>query len=116
MATPKALDGDKLGLEVAAYLAALHSSLEKSELEKARRSWLAEDAFGSDDLEDWSLEIAGRVMLLPWDKIWSAEERVHGVTLTDLKRVALEYLTPDACVYVTLHGSGEEASGGTEGL
>lgn len=98
------------GLEarLGAYLASLSSKISQDELEKARTTWLAEEAFGTDELEDWALGIAGRVVLLPWDQVWSQEDRLRAVTLQDVRRVADLYLKPEGMVSVLLHGEKEE--------
>ena len=90
--------------EVIDFLHRLSTSLTAEELEKVRVSWMAEEAFGTDELEDWSLEIAGRVVLMPWEKVWQQSQRIEAVTLQDLKRVADLYLSKDNCVSLTLEG------------
>ena len=82
----------------------LPESLKQEELDKARRTWFCEDAFSRDDLEDWALEIAGRVVLMEWDEVWGQRERMNSVTLEDLRRVASRYLCSDDAVHVVLHG------------
>jgi zinc protease len=89
------------------YLAELGPQLTAEELEKARRSWLAEEAFETDELEDWALEIAGRVMLMPWADVWTYRQRIEGVTLDDLRQAASRYLRSDGVVHVALQGESE---------
>jgi zinc protease len=103
LATPDDIAGD-LAIEVRDYLSEVHRDLTEDDLEKARRAWFSEDAFSRDDLEDWALEIAGRVMLMEWDRVWGQRERMNRVTLSDLKRVAKHYLAVDGAVHVILHG------------
>jgi zinc protease len=103
MATPEELSS-QLAEEVRDYLAEVHSELTQDDLDKARRVWFSEDAYSRDDLEDWALEIAGRVMLMDWERVWGQRDRMNGVTLTDLKRVAQRYLTSDGAVHLILHG------------
>lgn len=94
--------------EILEFLDDLDHRLTQDELDKARVSWLAEEAFGTDELEDWALEIAGRVVLLPWDQVWNHRERIESVTLAKLKEVAERYLAKEKCVYVSLQGDSEE--------
>jgi len=89
------------------YLSDLGHLLDQSKLDKARVSWIAEEAFGTDELEDWALEIAGRVLLSSWSEAWSHTERIEAVGLDDLRRVAERYLSPDGLVYVSLQGESE---------
>ncbi len=89
---------------VATYLENLHLSLTEEELAKAKRSWLAEEAFGTDELEDWSLDIASRVVLMRWNQVWESEKRMESVTLDDLKRVARLYLRVSGMVSLALQG------------
>ena len=93
--------------ELVRFLRELPQSLRQEDLEKARRGWVAEEAFGTDELEDWALELAGRVMMLPWDKVWSVRERVEAVTLPELVEVARRYLNPDSGVYAHLRARGQ---------
>lgn len=108
LASPQALETDLLG-EVGDYLAALSSDLSEEELEKARKTWLAEEAFGTDELEDWALGIAGRVMLLPWDQVWTQEEKILSVSLEEVKEVSQRYLKLETLVHVFLHGDSEHS-------
>ena len=101
-------EGKPYGEGVARYLEELSEQLTVEELEKAKCSWVAEEAFGTDELEDWSLEIAGRVFLMPWEQVWEHEQRVERVTLDDLKRVAQEYLRAGSVVTVSLQGLSED--------
>lgn len=103
MATPDDISHE-LANAVKEYLAEVHSELTQADLDKARRVWFSEDAFSRDDLEDWALEIAGRVMLMDWNSVWRQRERMNLVELADLKRVAEQYLTADGVVHVILHG------------
>lgn len=93
---------------VAVFLEELAETLGEEELTKAKRSWLAEDAFGSDELEDWSLEVACRVVLLSWEEAWTAQERIEAVTLEDVKRVAKLYLGRGGLVSLAMQGQSEE--------
>lgn len=95
--------------EVAGFLEGVGESLEEKELAKAKRSWLAEDAFGTDELEDWSSDIASRVLLMPWDEVWRAQERIEAVTLDDLRRVAGLYLKRSGLVSLDLQGQSDES-------
>lgn len=93
-----------LAEELKDYLDALPDLLRQEELDKARRTWFCEDAFSRDDLEDWALEIAGRVVLMDWDEVWGQRQRMNAVTLQDLRRVAERYLRSQNAVHVVLHG------------
>ena len=103
MATPDDIASD-LAVEVRDYLGRVHQELSEEDLEKARRAWFSEDAYSRDDLEDWALEIAGRVMLMDWRRVWGQRSRMERVSLVDLKRVARRYLNPQGSVHVILHG------------
>ncbi len=96
--------------DLAKFLRALPDALTQDELDKARRGWLAEEAFGTDELEEWALEQAGRVMVLPWDKVWNVGERVEAVTLEQLVAAARRYLDPEHAVYAHLKASAESRS------
>ena len=85
----------------------LAESVSEEELEKVRRGWIAEEAFSTDELEEWALETAGRVMLMPWEQVWKARERVEAVTTEDLRRVARLYLEPSAAVFAHLKAKPE---------
>jgi zinc protease len=106
-ASAQTFDGDFYRRGVTAFLEAIDQGLTLAELEKARRSWLAEEAFGTDELEDWALEIAGRVLLMPWSEVWKSQERVEAVTVDDLRRVARQYLRAEHSVAVSLQGTSE---------
>jgi zinc protease len=93
--------------DLAEFLRELPQSLTEQELEKVRRGWIAEEAFGTDELEDWALELAGRVMVLPWDKVWTVRERVQAVTLKQLVDAASRYLDPECAVYAHLRARSE---------
>lgn len=107
LASTEQFDHGKKSRELISFLESLHQSLSEEELKKARCSWLAEDAYLTDELEDWATEIAGRVMLMPWDQVWSDADRIGTVSLNDLKRVAQQYLSSEGAVYVTLQGVSE---------
>lgn len=94
-------------LALTEFLGKLPDSVSQSELDKVRRGWIAEEAFGTDELEDWALELAGRVMVLPWDKVWTVRDRVEAVTLGQLAEAARRYLNPDHAVYAHLRASTE---------
>jgi zinc protease len=87
------------------FLRALPETLTEEELEKVRRGWIAEQAFGTDELEEWALELAGRVMMLPWDQVWTVRARVEAVTLPQLVAAARRYLNPEHGVYAHLRAS-----------
>lgn len=95
--------------EVAEFLEGVWESLDETELAKAKRSWLAEDAFGTDELEDWSSDIASRVLLMPWEEVWKAQQRIEAVTLDDLQRVAGLYLNRAGLVSLDLQGQSDES-------
>lgn len=99
---------------VGAYLEGLSWALTEEELNKAKRSWIAEDAFGTDELEDWSLEVASRVVLMPWGEVWESQQRIEAVTLDDLKRVAALYLRREGLVSLALQGQSADLHSGTE--
>ncbi|MCA9775627.1 MAG: insulinase family protein [Candidatus Eremiobacteraeota bacterium] len=103
VATAEELD-DNLADEIKRYLDEVPDQLKQEELDKASRVWFSEDAFSRDDLEDWALEIAGRVVLMDWDEVWGQRERMNAVTLDDLRRVARCYLSSQGAVHVVLHG------------
>jgi zinc protease len=102
LATTDDFDLEERKSELARFLRELPDSVTEADLEKARRGWIAEEAFGTDELEDWALELAGRVMVLPWDKVWNVRERVEAVTLSRLVATARRYLAPDRAVYAHL--------------
>lgn len=89
------------------FLRDLPESLTETELEKVRRGWIAEEAFATDELEDWALEVAGRVMVLPWEKVWTARARMEAVTLEQLVAAARRYLHPESAVYAHLRANSE---------
>ena len=84
------------------FFRALPDSLTQAELDKVRRGWIAEEAFGTDELEDWALEVAGRVMVLPWEKVWNVRTRVEAVSLEQLRAAARCYLNSETGVYAHL--------------
>ena len=88
---------------IGALLEQFPQSLTPSDLSKAKRGWIAEAAFDSDELEDWALEIAGRVALLPWDQVWTRQERIEAVTLEQLRTACQEYLKPQGLAQAILH-------------
>lgn len=96
--------------ELEIFLRELPQSISSEELAKVRQGWIAEEAFGTDELEEWAVETAGRVMLLPWDKVWSLRERVEGVTLDKLVEVARRYLDPAHGVFAHLRARPEEST------
>jgi zinc protease len=98
--------------DLTAFLRALPDSVTADELEKVRRGWIAEEAFGTDELEEWALELAGRVMLLPWNQVWGLRQRVEAVTLTQLAQAARRYLDPDHAVYAHLRAVSPSARAG----
>lgn len=102
MATAEPMQAQELRQEVTEYLGTLADSLTQAELEKVKRGWIAETAFGSDDLEEWAVEIAARVMLVSWDDAFSLRSRMEAVTLEDLKRVCRLYLAPETAVFASL--------------
>lgn len=103
LATPEVIE-QEISEEVGVFLDSLWSTLTQQDLDKAKRCWRAEDAFATDELEDWALEIAGRVMLMPWDEVWKHEQRMMAVTLDDVKRVARHYFQKKNLVHLVLHG------------
>lgn len=110
LASTDDFDVEERKADLAAFLRAVPDQLTAEELEKARKGWLAEEAFGTDELEEWALEQAGRVMVLPWDKVWNVRERVEAVTLEQLVAAARRYLVPDHAVYAHLKASAEARS------
>jgi zinc protease len=98
---------DQRKADLATFLRDLPQGLTQPELEKVRRGWIAEEAFGTDELEDWALELAGRVMVLPWENVWNVRARVEAVTLEQLVVAAQRYLNPDTAVYAHLRASSE---------
>jgi len=104
LATPNNFKGENQAREVGDFLANLKDSLEQKELEKAKRLWKAERAYDTDELEDWAIEVAGRVVLLPWEEVWGQDERVAQVTLGELRSAAERYLSPEGMVAVQLQG------------
>lgn len=103
LATAEELSPD-LPDEILQYLDKIPELLTQDEVDKAKKVWFAEDAFSRDDLEDWALEIAGRVVLMHWDEVWLQRSRMNRVTLEDIQRVAKTYLTSSGAVHVVLHG------------
>jgi predicted Zn-dependent peptidase len=99
---------DQRKADLATFLRDLPKGLTQLELEKVRRGWIAEEAFGTDELEDWALELAGRVMVLPWENVWNVRARVEAVTLEQLVVAAQRYLNPDTAVYAHLRASSED--------
>ncbi len=109
LATTDEFDLEERKHDLASFLRELPQGLTQADLDKARRGWIAEEAFGTDELEDWALELAGRVMMLPWDKVWSIRERIEQVELDDLVQAAQRYLDPDKAVYAHLRAHSETA-------
>lgn len=93
--------------ELTSFLRDLPNRVTQAELDKVRRGWIAEEAFGTDELEDWALELAGRVMILPWERVWNVRARVEAVTLEQLAGAARRYLNPEFAVYAHLRASTE---------
>lgn len=91
--------------DLSEFFRALPEGLTQAELDKVRRGWIAEEAFGTDELEDWALEVAGRVMVLPWEKVWNVRTRVEAVSLEQLRAAARRYLDPETGVYAHLRAS-----------
>lgn len=92
MATTEPLVDDSLRQELLEFLESVANDISEEELSRARIGWIAEAAFGSDELEDWSLEIAARVMLLPWEQVFSARERIEAVTVAQVRDACRRYL------------------------
>lgn len=107
VATTDDFDFEAYKAELGVLLTDLAESVSEEELEKVRRGWIAEEAFSTDELEEWALETAGRVMLMPWEQVWKARERVEAVTTEDLRRVARLYLEPSAAVFAHLKAKPE---------
>lgn len=110
LATTDDFDFAERKAELEIFLRELPGSISSEELAKVRQGWIAEEAFGTDELEEWAVETAGRVMLLPWDKVWSLRERIEGVTLDRLVEVAARYLDPAQAVFAHLRARPEEAT------
>ncbi len=104
MATTDAFETADRKQSLVEFLNGLSESFDESELEKAKVGWCAEEAFGTDELEDWALEIAGRVMVLPWSEVWTGSDRIGAVTLEEIKSAASRYLNPENGVYAHLQG------------
>jgi zinc protease len=102
LATTERFATEQRKADLAHFLRELPRGLTEQDLEKARRGWVAEEAFGSDELEDWALELAGRVMVLPWDQVWTVRQRIEAVTLEQLRTVAARYLDPEHAVVAHL--------------
>lgn len=108
MATTEPFETQARKQSLVEFLNSLPDSIEESELDKAKVGWNAEEAFGTDELEDWALEIAGRVMVLPWNDVWTGSDRISAVTLDDIKSAARRYLDPNNGVYAHLQGHTSE--------
>lgn len=108
LATTEDFDFTERKAELGRFMRELPHSITAEELDKVRRGWIAEVAFGTDELEEWALETAGRVMLLPWDQVWTERERVEAVTLERLREVAQRYLAPENGVFAHLRARPDE--------
>lgn len=91
--------------ELSSFLLQLPDQITEGDLEKARRGWRAEVAFATDELEDWATEVAARVLLLPWNEVWTQEDRIEAVELSDIKRVTATYLAPCRAIYAQLRAT-----------
>jgi zinc protease len=114
LASPEKLEAGELAEQVKSYLAEVWSEITAEELLKAKRCRLAERAFDTDELEDWALEIAGRVMLMSWDDVWAQDDRIDSVTLAKLREVARTYLDASSVVSVFLEGESSEGEDSEE--
>ena len=107
LATTEDFEFEERKAELSRLLTDLADSLTEDDLEKARRGWIAEEAYGTDELEEWAVETAGRVMLLPWEQVWTVRERVDAVTLQGLVDIARQYLDPEHAVFAHLRARPE---------
>lgn len=102
LATTEDFDSEERRQELGDFLKAVPELLSEQQLEKARRGWRAEAAYSTDDLEEWAVEIAARVMVLDWESVWTVGERIERIRLEQLREVARCYLAPEVAVMAHL--------------